>query len=353
MAGGWRIAEAAAGASLRYPRGVARYFVTGATGFIGAEVAKQLLSRGHQVAVLVRDPAKASLLAKLGAELHAGDITVPETLRAPMQGADGVFHIAAWYKTGHPRALDLATAVNVGGTRNVLGAMRDLGIRKGVYTSTLAVNSDTHGMLVDETYRYSGPHVSVYDQTKWQAHYEVALPMIAGGLPLVIVQPGVVYGPGDTSAMRGVFVRHLRRRLPIVPARTAYSWGHIEDTAHAHVEAMEKGRTGHSYFLAGPAHTLRDAVRVAARLSRRPAPLLAVPAGLLKGAAAAMRVVESAMPLPPSLSSETLAVVAGVTYLGSSDKARRELGFAPRSLEEGLRHLIEYEMRQLGLVAPG
>ena len=179
-----------------------------------------------------------------------------------MQGADGVFHIAAWYKTGHPRALELATAVNVGGTRNVLGAMRDLGIRKGVYTSTLAVNSDTHGMLVDETYRYSGPHVSVYDQTKWQAHYEVALPMIAAGLPLVIVQPGVVYGPGDTSALRGVFVSHLRRRLPIVPARTAYSWGHIEDTAHAHVEAMEKGRTGAQLLHRRPGpHPARRAAR--------------------------------------------------------------------------------------------
>ena len=147
----WRRWPAGSQAPALSSSGVARYFVTGATGFVGAEVAKQLLSRGHQVAALVRDPAKASLLAKLGAELHAGDITAPETLRAPMQGADGVFHIAAWYKTGHPRALELATAVNVGGTRNVLGAMRDLGIRKGVYTSTLAVNSDTHGMLVDET----------------------------------------------------------------------------------------------------------------------------------------------------------------------------------------------------------
>jgi nucleoside-diphosphate-sugar epimerase len=327
--------------------------VTGATGFIGAEVAKQLLSRGHQVTALVRDPARASLLAKLGAEVHAGDVTRPETLAAPMQGADGVFHIAAWYKTGHPRAAALAAETNVVGTRNVLTTMRDLGIRKGVYTSTVAVNSDTHGILVDETYRYAGPHLSVYDQTKWQAHYEVALPMIAAGLPLVIVMPGAVYGPGDTSALRGVFVSHLRRRLPFVPARTAFCWGHIEDTAHAHVEAMEKGRPGHSYILAGPAHTLRDAVATAARLSGRPAPLLGVPVGVMKGLARVMRTVEAVAPLPPSLSAETLAVLAGATYVASADKARRELGFAPRPLSEGLRHLVEYEMRQLGLEAPG
>jgi nucleoside-diphosphate-sugar epimerase len=332
---------------------VARYFVTGATGFVGAEVAKQLLSRGHQVAALVRDPAKAGLLAKLGAELHVGDVTRPETLRAPMQGADGVFHIAAWYKTGHPRAAALAAATNVAGTRHVLTAMRELGIRKGVYTSTLAVNSDTHGVLVDETYRYAGPHVTVYDQTKWQAHYEVALPMMAAGLPLVVVMPGAVYGPGDTSALRGVFVSHLRRRLPFVPRGTAFCWGHIEDTAHAHVEAMEKGRPGHCYIVAGPAHTLREAVATAARLSGRPAPLLGVPPGLLKGAARVMRAVEALAPLPPALSAETLALLGGVTYLGSSDKARRELGFTARPLADGLRHLVEYEMRQLGLVAPG
>ena len=192
---------------------MARYFVTGATGFVGAEVAKQLLSRGHHVVVLVRDPAKASLLARLGAEVHAGDVTAPDTLREPMRGADGVFHVAAWYKTGQPRAAALAVAVNVDGTRHVLHAMRDLGIAKGVYTSTLAVNSDTRGSVVDETYRYRGPHLTVYDRTKWQAHYEVALPMMTAGLPLVIVQPGAVYGPGDTSALRGDL-----RRSPSPPA---------------------------------------------------------------------------------------------------------------------------------------
>jgi nucleoside-diphosphate-sugar epimerase len=332
---------------------VARYFVTGATGFVGAEVAKQLLSRGHQVTALVRDPAKATLLARLGAQVAAGDITEPGTLRPPMEGVDGVFHIAAWYKTGHPRASQLATATNVAGTRNVLTAMRDLGIRKGVYTSTLAVNSDTHGVVVDETYRYTGPHVSVYDRTKWQAHYEVAAPMMAAGLPLVIVLPGTVYGPGDTSGLRSVFVDHLRRRLPLVPARTAFCWGHIEDTARAHVEAMEHGRPGQSYIIAGPAHTLRDAVRTAAGFSGRSAPLAAIPPPILKGAARFMRVVEAVLTPPTALSSETLRVLAGTTYLGASDKARRELGFAPRPLHEGLRHLVEHEMRLLGLTPPG
>ena len=334
---------------MRYSSAVPRYFVTGATGFVGAEVAKQLLTRGHQVVALVRSPEKASLLKLLGAEIHTGDITDPNSLREPMRGVDGVFHIAGWYKTGAPASGALATAINVEGTRHVLTAMRDLGIAKGVYTSTVAVFSDTHGTLVDESYRYTGPHLSVYDRTKWQAHYEVAEPAIAAGLPLVVVQPGVVYGPGDTSSIREVFVNHLRGRMPLVPSRTAYCWGHIEDTAHAHISAMEQGRSGESYIIAGPPHTLREALVTAATCSGRRAPLAGLPPWLLEGASRAMEVVESIVTPPAGLSSETLRVAAGVTYLGSNAKARRELGFAPRGLDEGLRHVIEHEMRGLGM----
>lgn len=326
-----------------------RYFVTGATGFVGAEVAKQLLTRGHQVAALVRDPGKATLLKLIGAELHQGDICDPGSIRAAMRGADGVFHIAGWYKTGAPSAEALATAVNVEGTRHVLEVMRELRIPKGVYTSTVAIFSDTHGVLVDEKYRYDGPHLSVYDQSKWRAHYEVAVPAMADGLPLVAVLPGVVYGPGDTSAIRDVFVNHLRRRMPLVPARTAYCWTHVDDTAQAHIEAMEQGVAGESYIIAGPPHTLRDALRVASKYSGRAAPLASVPPWLLRGASTILGAVESVVNLPPGLSPETLRVAAGVTYLGSHAKASAQWEFAPRSLDEGLRHLVEHEMRGLGI----
>ncbi len=161
-----------------------KYFVTGATGFVGGQVARQLAADGHQVIALVRNSANAKDLADLGVTLAKGDVTDKASMRAPMMGVDGVFHIAGWYKIGVRDKSD-GQKINVDGTRNVLELMKELGIPKGVYTSTVAVFSDTHGQIPDETYRYDGPHLSEYDRTKWLAHYEVADPMIKAGLPLV------------------------------------------------------------------------------------------------------------------------------------------------------------------------
>src|SRR5687768_14407463 len=175
------------------------YFLTGATGFLGGALARHLAAAGHQVTALVRDPAKAEALSKAGGAgitLVKGDITDKESMRTPMTGVDGVFHCAAWYKVG-VSAEETATAerTNVGGTRNVLELMRELKIPKGVYTSTVAIFSDTEGREPDESYYHAGPFLSEYDRTKWRAHYEVAQPMMREGLPLVILQPGVIYGP--------------------------------------------------------------------------------------------------------------------------------------------------------------
>src|SRR5687768_10229935 len=123
-----------------------KYFVTGATGFIGGVVARQLRDAGHDVVALVRDPGRARGLAEIGVTLAHGDITDKESLRAPMVGVDGVYHIAGWYKLGaRGPARQRGYAINVQGTRNVLEMMQELEIPKGVYTSTLAINSDTRG----------------------------------------------------------------------------------------------------------------------------------------------------------------------------------------------------------------
>src|SRR5881398_842576 len=222
---------------------MAKYFVTGATGFIGGRVTRQLVDAGHDVVAIARNPESARDLESIGVDVRRGDITNPDSLRGPMAGVDGVFHIAGWYKIGSKDPSE-GERINVAGTRNVLSAMKELRVPKGVYTSTLAVFSDTHGQLVDETYGYRGPWLTEYDRTKWIAHYEIAEPMIRAGLPLVVVQPGVNYGPGDTSEIRPTFVRYLQGKLRAIPKRTAYC-GPMSRT--------RRGLTSSRWSEAGPA----------------------------------------------------------------------------------------------------
>jgi nucleoside-diphosphate-sugar epimerase len=326
-----------------------KYFLTGATGFIGGHLARQLVAAGHQVTALVRTPAKAQDLAALGITLCPGDITDKESMRSGMAGVDGLFHVAGWYKIGQ-RAGDAGQRINVDGTRNVLTLMQELDIPKGVYTSTLAVNSDTHGQLVDEHYHFSGTHLSEYDRTKAVAH-QVAEQWIAAGLPLVIVMPGLVYGPDDPSNTGNTLRQFLQRQIPLIPQQTAYAWAHVEDVAHAHLLAMEKGQPGESYIIAGPPHTLVEAMQLAHEITRIPAPR-AVPPGLFKVLSGVMGVVEQVVPVPDMYTAEGLRILAGVTYIGDNAKARRELGYEPRPLRSGLAETLQHEMSKLGMVRP-
>ena len=321
-------------------------FITGATGFIGGRLARQLREAGHEVIAIVRNPAKAQDLAQLGVTLHQGDVTEKESMRKPMAGVDGVFHVAGWYKVG-VRDKSQAYAINVQGTRNVLELMKELNIPKGVYTSTLAVNSDTHGVEVDERYHFTGKHISVYDQTKAEAH-DVAAKMIAEGLPLVIVQPGLVYGPGDTSSVRTSFIQYLTKKLPVMPQQTAFSWAHVDDIAHAHWLAMEKGKVGENYHICGPTHTFINALEVAKEITGVRLPM-AVPAGMIRVMSAMMYVFDKFIPVPESYTGEGLRIISGVTYIGSNAKAKRELGYNPRPLKDGLTETLKHEMKLLGM----
>jgi nucleoside-diphosphate-sugar epimerase len=324
-----------------------KYFVTGATGFIGGVVARKLAAQGHEVITLARSPEKAGDLKALGIAVHKGDITEKETLRPPMTGVDGVFHIAGWYKIG-VKDKRIGQRINVEGTRSVLEVMRDLDIPKGVYTSTLAVNSDTRGRLVDESYHFTGTHISEYDRTKAAAH-NVAELFIQQGLPLVIVMPGLVYGVGDTSSTRTTFIRYLQGRLPLLPLQTAFAWGHVEDIAEAHLLAMEKGKPGEKYIIAGPVHTLVEAMGMAEQITGVRPPALRATQGMMRWSAGLMGLLENVVSVSETFASETLRVTAGVTYIGSNAKARRELGYNPRPLEQGLREWLPHEMKLLGM----
>jgi len=317
-----------------------KYFITGATGFIGGRVTEKLIKAGHGVNALVRDPGKAQHLSALGVKLFRGDITDKQSMRDAMQNVDGVYHIAGWYKVG-TKNKELGYKINVNGTRNVLELMKEYGIKKGVYTSTLAVFSDTKGEMVDENYRFTGQHLSQYERTKWLAHFEVAEPMMKAGLPLVIVQPGLVYGPGDTSDAGDALEMYINGKLPILPKHTELCWAHVDDTADGHILAMEKGAPGQSYIISGPQHSMEEAYELAEELTGIKAPKTRLAPGMLKFMSAMMKVIGAVIPLPPTYSAEALRSVAGVTFLGDNSKARAELGFQVRPLRDGLKETLD------------
>lgn len=317
-----------------------RAFVTGGTGFIGQQLVRQLVERGDEVYALARSDSSAAEVASLGAQIVRGDILNPELLRRGMLGADVVFHLAALYELGVRDAARM-DAINVQGTRNVLSIGYELGVPKMVYTSTVAVFGDTRGRMVDEGYRYMGPFLSDYDRTKWLAHYEVADGLIQKGAPIVIVMPGVVYGPGDTSVTGELLRMFWHGLLPVVPGpEQAVTYAYVDDIAAGHLLAAERGKPGETYILAGPPLTFEELFGLWAEVSGRPAPLFSVPARFLRPLAPLMEVVGRFAPLPQSLRAESIRVL-GATYLARADKARAELGWEPRSVRQGLTETFD------------
>jgi nucleoside-diphosphate-sugar epimerase len=313
-----------------------RYAITGATGFLGGVLARRLLDEGHQVTALVRDPGRATALAEAGVELVPGDLDDATALDSLCQGADGLFHVAGWYKVGS-RTPEEGRRVNVDGTRNALEAARRSAVPRTAYTSTVAVNSDTGGRVVDETYRFSGRHRSVYDATKAAAH-DIAVEYAADGLDVVILQPGVIYGPGDTSQIGAMLAQTAHGKRVVAPRDGGMCWAHVEDVARGHVLAMEKGAPGAAYMLAGPRASLAEVLGKVAELAGTKRPLT-LPVAMVRATAAVNAVVGKVVPLPADYTAESLRASVA-TYLGSPARAEAELGWTARSLEDGLRQTV-------------
>lgn len=323
-----------------------RVFVTGGTGFIGGEAVRRLRQRGDEVACLVRSPEKAAQLRELGCELVAGDLGDEAAIRKGMEGCDAVIHAAAVYEVGIPASERAAMReANVGGTERVLGAALEAKVPKVVYVSTVGIFGNTHGKIVDESYEHPAKDfTSCYEETKWEAH-QVAKRFIGEGLPCVIVQPGGVYGPGDTSSIGRLLDQFLAGKMPLVPfPDLGICLTHVEDIAGGILLGLDKGAPGEAYVISGPATTIREALGVAAKLSGRKAPKRALPTPLMKAMVPIGPLVGKLMNQPPNL-REMISSADGVTFWAGYEKAERELGYRPRGLEEGLRATLAAEGR--------
>ena len=315
-------------------------FVTGGTGFIGSRVVQRLRDRGDDVVVLARRPEKA---ADLDAEIVQGDLGDADAIRRGMEGCQAVFHVAADYRVGmDPSKQASMRDSNIGGTERVLDAAADAGVDKIVYVSTINVFGNTNGQTVDEGYRRNEADgfVSTYDETKYRAHL-VAEQRAAEGAPIVIVQPGGVYGPGDRALVGQMIEQASTGKMPAKAfPELGLNMVHVDDVADGIMLAYDKGTPGESYVLGGEITTQGHLIDKAAAIGGKKPPRMTVPPVMLKAMIPVSRWVGPAMGLPPNF-REMISAAHNVTYWAKDDKARRELGYEPRDLDTGLRETIQ------------
>jgi dihydroflavonol-4-reductase len=316
--------------------------VTGATGFVGAAVARRLLDNQWQVRVLARQGSDRRNLRGLDAEVIEGDLTDVNSLQHAARGCEGLFHVAADYRLGARDPKQLYRA-NVEGTRNVLSAAHRAGVRRIVYTGSVAtIGIPADGTPGDEKTANSLENmIGHYKRSKYLAE-EVVREAVREGLPVVIVSPSTPVGPGDLKPTpTGQLVLDAAAgRMPAY-VDTGLNIVHVDDVAAGHLLAYERGKPGERYILGGEDMTLRNILGQIATLVGRKPPRVRLPYGVV---------------LPIAYVAEGFARISGrsgrITLEGvrmsrkrmffSSAKAMRELGYTARPPVQAFEDAIRW-----------
>jgi dihydroflavonol-4-reductase len=331
-----------------------RVLVTGGAGFIGSSLVRELVPRGARVVAMVEPGGGCENLDHLDVEVVEADLRDPDGVAKAVDGARVVFHVAALYRfwARDPRAF---YDINVGGTKHVIEAARRASCERIVYTSTvgtLGLAGATAGAPVDESSFAHVDHLfGGYKQSKYVAEHEV-LRAGAEGLPVVLVQPTTPVGPRDRGPtptgktvlefLNGRFPGYVDTTLNIVD---------VEDVAHGHVLAAERGAIGRSYILGGENLLLRDVLAHLAEVTGLTAPTRQFPNGLAVAAARLSDLVEGRLlHREPSVPLE--AARMSTTHMSFDDRrARVELGYTSRPPAEGLRRAARWFV-EAGYVRP-
>jgi dihydroflavonol-4-reductase len=317
--------------------------VTGASGFVGWHVAKQLLERGERVRALVRDPARsAKALAGLaGIEIVPGDLRDEDSLAEAVAGCSSVFHVAADYRLWAPRPEEMYRS-NVDGTRSLLSAARKAGVERCVYTSTVGCIGMPKGELGSEETPASleemqGP----YKRSKYQAE-QVALQFAAEGFPVVIVNPTAPVGDHDfrPTPTGKIVVDFLRGAMPAY-LDTGLNVVYVGDVAAGHLLAWERGRVAERYILGGENLTLQQIFAKLEEVTGKPAPTMRIPYAVAYAAGVASTGWASLTGKEPRAPLDGVRMARKKMWV-RSDKADRELGYSARPAVEALRRAAEW-----------
>ena len=322
--------------------------VTGASGFLGSAVTRQLLSAGHEVRVLVRASSNRKALEGLEIEECLGDLRDPDSLQRATRQCDAVFHVAAEYKLWHPRPKEMYDS-NVEGTRNVLRACDEAGVGRVVYTSSVA----TLGLRTDGEPGDEETPVSIddmqghYKRSKYMAEEEAKRMGLERDIDLVIVNPTAPIGPGDvrpTPTGRMVLDAAAGRMPAYVD--TGLNVAHVDDVARGHLLAHERGRRGERYVLGSENMTLAQILTLVAHIvGRRPPRIRLSPTLLLPVGYAAQLWARVSGSGEPRVTVDGLRLSRKRMFF-TDGKARRELGYDSRPAEAAIRDAIDWFWRE-------
>jgi dihydroflavonol-4-reductase len=312
-----------------------RVFVTGGNGFIGSRVVRRLLADGHEVRCLLRPSSRTHRIEDLPFEQVVGDLGDAEALERGVAGCDGCIHLAgvsSWAEIASPEVEE----VIVGGTRRLLGVVRDApGLRFVYVSSAAAVNGSDGPSVFDEETAFGLDGSGLrYALAKHEAE-ELVLAAERDGLHAVIVNPGETYGPDDDEWVTAGPIRDVLRSWPALAVRGGASVVHVDDVAAGIVAALERGRPGERYILGGDNLAVEEIVRTALAAAGTRKPVIVVPAAVLRAVVRLCGLLRLRPPVPPDL----VGYACRYWFVDSS-KAERELGYRARPAPETLASVV-------------
>jgi farnesol dehydrogenase len=327
-----------------------RVFITGATGFIGERLTQHLAESGVQVNALVRNPAKAAGIANTNVVPIRGELSDTESLRRAMEGCEQVYHLAGFLDVWH-RDRSIYNRINVEGTRNILKAASDAGVKKLVFTSTAGTMGHSKRGVVNEDTGDISLVTTPYERTKAEA--EELVRTWNSHMESVIVNPSRVYGPGQlgrSNIATQLIDWYSRGKWRFVPGTGGQvgNYAFVEDVVRGHLLAMEKGRHGERYILGGENRSYRDFFATIAEVTGRRYRLIGIPLVVMT-AFARLQLALAALGKPPSI---TPGFVRKYNYHWNLDvgKAQRDLGYEITPLKSGIEITLTWlnELQKAG-----
>ena len=315
--------------------------VTGAAGFLGSHVTRQLVARGDDVRVLLRASSTNRAIADLPLEYVTGDLRDPASLDRAMKGVKRVFHVAADYRLWAKRKQDIYDS-NVGGTKNLLEAAKRAGVERLIYTSTVATIAVDRPQHPNEfTDAKLEEMVGHYKRSKWMAEKE-ALGAAKSGLPVIVAMPTTPVGPWDwkPTPTGKIILDFLNGKMPGY-VETGLNFVGVEECAAGHLLVAEKGKVGERYLLGGENLTLKAMLDALAKITGLRAPMLKIPHGLALGAAYANTAFSRLLGREPGIPIEGVKIARHMMFVDCS-RAKRELGFQAGPVSAALERAVRW-----------